>query len=250
MSHIESAKSVDDVLHLLQRCVETARAENSADAYFPLIYAWETRDIAAAAEAGLFEAPDTLRRMIVVFANRYFEARRQFRAGERTPKAWGLCFRAARSSPALVVQHLLLAMNAHINVDLAAAAAEVNLPWPDYSRVDTILGKGIAKVQGCLNRTTLVLRAIDWFAGDFDEMLASFSLKAARRYAFELAHRLSAASDAGRAALVAEADECALVLGQRLLRPPLRDRLLLAAVHLSERSRSPRAFVDLLEQPE
>jgi hypothetical protein len=249
MSYIESANSIDDVLQQLERCVETARAENSADGYFPLIYSWETRDIAAAAEAGLFEAPDTLRRMIIVFANRYLAARRQFRAGEATPKAWGLCFRAARSSPALVVQHLLLAMNAHINVDLAAAAAEANLPWPDYSRVDAILGKGIAKVQSCLNRTTIVLRAVDWLSGDFDEMLASFSLKAARRYAFELAHRMAVASDVSRAALVAEADDCALRLGQRLLRPPLRDRLLLAAVHLSERNKSPREFLDLLARP-
>ncbi len=246
MSFIESATTLDDVQEMLEHCISTARAENSAEGYFPLIYAWETRDIAAA--AGGFDAPVELRRMIVVFANRYFAARQQFRAGAPTPKAWGLAFRAARASSALVVQHLLLAMNAHINVDLAAAAAETGLSWPDYSRVDAILGAGIAKVQSRLNRTTLVLRAVDWFAGDFDEMLTVFSLKAARRHAFDLARRLRSTPEPGRPALIAEADDFALQLGQRLLTPPLRDRLLLAAVRLSERNASPRDLLGLLER--
>jgi Family of unknown function (DUF5995) len=249
MSDVQSAESVDEVLHLLARCVETARAENSAEAYFPLIYSWETRDIAAAADAGLFDDADALRRMIVAFANRYFVARRRFRAGEPTPKAWGLAFRAARSSAGLVLQHLLLAFNAHVNVDLAAAAAETGLPFADYSRVDAILGVGVSKVQRCLNRTTMVLRIIDLFAGDFDEMLTIFSLKAARRHAFELAHRLRGVPEATRATLIAEADDWALRLGQRLLRPPLRDRLLLAAVQLSQRNASPRDLLAVLERP-
>lgn len=248
MSLIQSATTVDEVLEMLERCIETARAENSAEGYFSLIYAWETRDIAAAASAGRFEAPDELRRMIVVFANRYFAARQQFRAGAPTPKAWGLAFRAARSSSALVVQHLLLAMNAHINVDLAAAAAETGLPLADYSRVDAILADGVAKIQSRLNRTTLVLRALDWFAGDFDEMFTVFSLKAARRHAFDLAQRLLGMPEQHRPALLAEADDLALQLGQRLLAPPLRDRLLLAAVYLSERKASPRELLGLLER--
>jgi hypothetical protein len=94
-----------------------------------------------------------------------------------------------------------------------------------------------------------VLRALDLFAGDFDEMLTVFSVRAARRYAFELAHRLRHVPEATRASLIAEADDCARGLGQRLLRPPLRDRLLLAAVQLSERNASPRELLALLEQP-
>lgn len=246
MSLTESATTVDDIQRTLQQCLATARAENCADGYFSLIYAWETQDIAAA--AGTFDAPDELRRMIVVFANRYLEARRQFRAGEPTSKAWGLAFRAARGSSALVVQHILLAMNAHINVDLAVAAAETGLPWADYSRVDGILSRGVAKIQGRLNRTTIVLRALDTFAGTFDEMFTVFSLKAARRHAFELAQRLRAAPASARPALIAQADDFALELGQRLLSPPLRDRLWLAAVWLSERNSSPRELLALLER--
>ena len=79
-------------------------------------------------------------------------------------------------------------------------------------------------------------------------MLTIFSLKAARRHAFDLAQRLRAMPESSRPHLIAEADELALRLGERLLSPPLRDRLLLAAVHLSERNLSPRELLALLER--
>jgi len=234
---------------MLTRCIQTAREENSADGYFALIYAWETADIARAADDGLFLEPDEIRRMIVAFANRYFTARAQFRAGAPTSRAWSLAFRAARASSALVVQHILLAMNAHINLDLAAATAETGLPWPDYSKVDVILGNGVGRIQGCLNRTTPVLRVVDKVGRGFDEMFTIYSVKAARRYAYEMAQRLRNTPEAGRPALVAEADACALKYGELLLSPPLRDRVLLGAIHLTEVNASPREFLDLLERP-
>lgn len=248
MSLVEQAESVDDVHRLLARCIEAGRDENSADAYFALLYAWETRDIEDAARAGVFEAPDELRRMIVTFANRYFAARAQFRANQPMSRAWALAFRAAHSTSALVVQHILLAMNAHINVDLGVAAAATGLPWPDYARVDAILGRGVGRIQGSLNRTTPVLRGLDLIGGEFDEMLTIYSMKAARRQAFVLAQQLRAAPQAEHPSIVAEADDCALRLGQRLLDPPLRDRLLLAAVRITERNVSPRQLLAILEQ--
>lgn len=244
---MEQAESVEDVQRMLGRCIEAARDENSADAYFALLYSWETRDIADAANAGVFDAPDELRRMIVTFANRYFAARAQYRANQPMSRAWALAFRAARSTSALVVQHILLAMNAHVNVDLGIAAAETGLPWGDYARVDAILGRGVGRIQGALNRTTPVLRGLDLIGGEFDEMFTIYSLKAARRQAFSLAQRLRAALPQDRPSIVAEADALALGFGQLLLDPPLRDRLWLAAVRITERNVSPRRLLGILE---
>ena len=248
MPPLALATSVDDVRRLLAQCLQIARDENSADAYFPLLYSWETEDIATAADAGSFEAPETLRRMLVAFANRYFSARERFRRSEPTPKAWALAFRAARTSSALVVQHLLLAINAHVNVDLAAAAAEVDVGWADYARVDRILGDGVERIQRGLNRTTRVLCALDRFGGRIDEMFTVFSLKAARRCAYENARELLAAPASERDALIARADDAALRIGERLLEPPLRDRLLLAALRLTELNQSPRQLLATLER--
>lgn len=248
MSHAELATSVDDVLTLLRRAISLARDQNTADGYFPLVYLWETEELQAAADGGGFAAPAELRRMIVGFANRYFSARAEFAAGRHTPRSWALAFRAARTSSALVLQHLLLGMNAHINVDLAAAAAETGITLADYSRVDAILGRSIDRIQRSLNRTTPVLRAIDLVGGRFDEALSFYSLRTARRCAFTLATELGATPEAARPALIAQADARALELGLQLLHPPLRDRLWLAAVRLSERNLSPRQLLALLER--
>ncbi|HVZ37122.1 MAG TPA: hypothetical protein VG963_32085, partial [Polyangiaceae bacterium] len=91
-----------------------------------------------------------------------------------------------------------------------------------------------------------VLRVLDAVGGGFDEMLTIYSLKAARRQALDLALRLASESDGTRAARIDEADDLAFRLGQRLLDPPLRDRLLLASLWISERNVSPREFLDLL----
>lgn len=249
MPPIELAKTLDDVNRMMARCTEMAREENSADGYFTLIYAWETADLLRAADAGAFQAPDAVRAMIVDFANRYFTARASFRAGEPTSKAWTVAFRAARTSSALVVQHILLAMNAHINFDLGPVTADAGLPWADFSKIGAVLGQGVSRIQGCLNRTNPVLRGLDRLGGGFDEMFTIYSLKAARRHAFDLAQRLRSTPEASRAALMAEADATAGAFGELLLRPPLRDRVLLGMIRLKEVTASPREIITLLDRP-
>jgi Family of unknown function (DUF5995) len=249
MPPIELAKTLDDVHQMMARCTETAREENSADGYFTLIYNWETADLVRAADDGMFQAPDEIRKMIVSFANRYFTARAAFRAGEPTSRAWTIAFRAARTSSALVVQHILLAMNAHINFDLGPVTAQAGLPWSDFEKIGVVLCDGVSRIQGCLNRTTPVLRALDRVGGSFDEMFTIYSLKAARRYAFDLAQRMRSTPEAGRPALEKEADATAGTFGDLLLRPPLRDRLLLAAIRLSQVNQSPREILSLLDHP-
>jgi hypothetical protein len=246
MVDVELAKSVGDVERLLKQCVEVAQAENSAAGYFPLIYLWETRDLAAAADRGDFDSPEKLREMIVAFSNQYFSARGRFRAGQSTSRAWGLAFEAARSSSSLVIEHLLLAMNAHINLDLGVATAQVQMQSGDFQRVDGILAQGVHRIQAKLNRTSLLLRAADWLGGRFDELFVVYSLEAARRQAFSVAERLLRTPEPDRPSVISQVDDLATGFGRRLLQPPFRARVLLALARLTEPALSPREIVDLL----
>src|SRR5688572_12747553 len=58
----------------------------------------------------------------VAFAKRYLDELRRFGAGEPTSGCWEEAFGATRRWRAIVRQHLLLGVNAHINLDLGAAA--------------------------------------------------------------------------------------------------------------------------------
>ncbi len=230
----------------LQHCVDTARAENSAAGYFPLIYSWETEDLLRAAGSGRFEQPERVLATVVAFAHRYLQARSDYRTGKPAGRAWTVAFEAARAESLTVLQHVLLAFNAHINVDLAAASAETGLVGRDYDRVDEVLAAGVDPVQSRLNRTTPLLRWLDPLACRVDEFFAVFSLAAARRHAGALTRSLLEADEEGRRRLLEGADLLAEGLARRLRNPGLLPRSALAVARLTQRGASPRELIELL----
>lgn len=60
----------------------------------------------------------------VAFANRYLDALKCYRHGEEISRCWLTSFRAAESRHPIILQHLLLGMNAYINLDFGIAAAQ------------------------------------------------------------------------------------------------------------------------------
>lgn len=65
-------------------------------------------------------------RLDVAFARRHLDALDAWRERRAPSLSWRIAFEAARSRSLLVLQHMLLGMNAHINLDLGIAAAETS----------------------------------------------------------------------------------------------------------------------------
>lgn len=100
----------------------------------------------------------------MIFALRYLDAFSAFVDGRAVPASWSCSFEADRDHELLVVQHVLLGMNAHINLDLGVAAAEV-APGPaiaglrgDFDRVNELLARMIDRVELALGVTSPALR--------------------------------------------------------------------------------------------
>lgn len=248
MSDAHLGRDVADVKYLLGECIEIAERENSADGYFALVYLWETQDIEAELSNGSFASPSDLEATIVAFANRYLAARHGFRCRQEVGRAWTEAFAAARSRSLTVLQHLLLAFNAHINVDLGAAVAETGLGEADFDRVNEILARGVDPIQERLNRLNPSLRLLDLAAGRLDEFFAVFSLRAARAHASRLARRLRMASVKDRKVALDEADELVADLARRILDPGLLGRGALFVSRLVEKPRGPRALLAELKR--
>jgi Family of unknown function (DUF5995) len=70
-----------------------------------------------------FDSPERMARLGVNFANRYLAAYEGYRSGGAGTQSWKFAMDAAQEWWPIVLQHLLLAMNAHINLDLGIAAA-------------------------------------------------------------------------------------------------------------------------------
>lgn len=237
-----AAMTLDDVLAQLDAIIARSRARESADGYFAALYREVTAAVKQRIADGYFEDAARMERLDVVFASRYLTAYDAFEAGRPASACWEVALRAGRTWRPIVLQHLLAGMNAHINLDLGIAAAEVapgaaiGALRTDFDRINGVLGSLVNDVQVRLARVWPPLRRIDGLAGDADEAVANFSLGKARAYAWSLATGLAATPTAeARAARIALADAFAAGLGQLILSPGMRGNAMLMAIRLSER---------------
>src|SRR5687768_12658552 len=119
------AQTIDEVLAQLDEVIRRARQESDRLGYFATLYRNVTLKVKEGITAGLFEDGNRMERLDVTFANRYLAALDSFRCGQQSSKCWRTAFDTAATWPPIVLQHLLLGMNAHINFDLGIAAQEV-----------------------------------------------------------------------------------------------------------------------------
>src|SRR4051812_14457783 len=182
--------SVADVLQRLDSIIDNGRRANSRLAYFAVLYRLVTRALMDAAEASRFDDPVRVQRLTAVFAGRYLDAFDAFARNASTPLCWGEAFRAATRWRPVVVQHLLLGVNAHINFDLGIAVVRVapgdELPGMrhDFDLVNDILGGLIDRVEVALTRIYPALQLVDTVGGRTDEAILDFSLRVARASAW------------------------------------------------------------------
>jgi hypothetical protein len=99
-------------------------------------------------------------------------------ARSQVPNAWLKAFDAAAAGQTLVIQDLLLGMNAHINFDLPFAIEAVGISpnttsrYLDHTRVNDVLGEisnEIVAALGSLYGTSYA--ALDSALGPLDELL-------------------------------------------------------------------------------
>src|SRR3954470_23923484 len=119
------AQSIDEVIARLDAIIERSIVERDRLGFFAVLYRTVTAAVKEGIAAGRFEDGPRMERLDVAFANRYLEAFHPHRAGGVPGASWRVAFGAGKSHRAVILQHLLLGMNAHINLDLAIAAAQV-----------------------------------------------------------------------------------------------------------------------------
>jgi hypothetical protein len=196
------AHSIDEVIAQLDEIIARLRRENSRLGFFAALYRQVTVKVKEGIALGRFEDGARMERLDVAFANSYIEALQRFRAGEPASKSWQVAFETATSWRLLILQHLLLGMNAHINLDLGAAAAQVcpgeKLPAlkRDFDEINVILSDLLDKVQQQIAAVSPWLGLLDRIAGRTDEIVFKFSLKKARAAAWKFAERLANLSSA------------------------------------------------------
>jgi hypothetical protein len=247
-----AATTIDEVVAALDDVIVRMRARDNRLGYFAALYRKVTVAVRQGIAEGAFEDGPRMARLDVAFANRYLAALERHEAGRHATRAWQISFDAASSRWPIVLQHLLLGMNAHINLDLGIAAART-CPGQDlaplrrdFDHINAILASLTAGVRDELTRIWPPLARLDRLAGDHDDTILDFSMQRARACAWQLAERLAPVPESGQREEIENTDGWVAALGGRLLRPRFATTAIaLGAVRLSERG-SCREIIDLL----
>lgn len=220
-----SAKNIDQVIARLEEIVEEASARKDPLGIFAIVYLGVTRAVKEGIRQHVFQDGDRMERLDVAFANRYLYAHDAYRHSQACTQAWQTTFNAAMRFDLLVLQHLFMGMNAHINLDLGIAAAEVVPPEElpgleeDFNRINALLVARIDEIQGRLCQISPLLFLVDWFGKNNDERFAEFSLVKARNNAWKAATRLSGLPLSDKTLEINELDNYVAILNKVIASP-------------------------------
>jgi Family of unknown function (DUF5995) len=115
--------TIEAVLETLDTIIARALEEGSRVSYFAAVRE-VTAKMAEGIATGFFDDGERMQRLDVTFADRYLSALSRYQPGGMATKSWELALPATAASRSIILQHLLVGINAHINLDLGIAAAE------------------------------------------------------------------------------------------------------------------------------
>lgn len=217
--------TIQGVLETLDLIIDETVNDNNMLGIFAYVYRRTTAKIEEAVINGRFEDNARMEKMDVIFANLYIRAYFDCKKDIRVGQAWQTSF-DARFQKISIVQHLMLGMNAHINLDLGQAAAQTvsanqiqNLE-NDFVEVNKVLAELVDEMQKKLGRVSSLMFLLDWIGERKDEYLINFSMVKARKQAWKLAEELSNLSEKEKRKRIEEADQNVNVLSEILINPP------------------------------
>jgi len=236
------AHTIDEVIEQLSEIIDQEIAVKSKLAFFPILY----RKVTIAVKEGIknkeFEDNERMEKLDVVFANRYLEAFQQFKDNHTCSSCWKVAFDQGFKFWPITLQHLLLGINAHINLDLGIAAAEIagsNIESlkGDFYKINELLSSMVEGVQKDINKISPVIGILDSVAGKFDERIIDFSIKIARDGAWDFALDYAQSTDSEKRELINKRDQSIAWLGRDLANPGFLLSLIVGFVKVFERKR-------------
>lgn len=219
------AASVPGVISLLDQIISDCKTKVSRLGYFAALYRKMTQGVWQGIQNGAFENASRMEQLDVVFANRYFAAYTQFINSAPNTNCWNTAFKAAASGDLIVLQHLLLGMNAHINLDLAIAAAQISTPQNidslhnDYLQINNIIAGFFQSVQTDLAKIAFPMRFIALMDPSTTNAVLNFSIAKARDAAWNNALLLCEAGNQQEVPIINAYDSVVTAVAQKIGQP-------------------------------
>jgi hypothetical protein len=245
------AQSIDQVINILDEIIQETKENKNRLGYFAALYRKVTLEVKKGIEEKLFDDGERMEKLDIIFANRYLEAYYQYKNGGNPTQSWRLTFDAAQDWRPIVLQHLLLGMNAHIDLDLGIAAAlsvenqDLSTLRGDFDKINQILSSLLDDVQQDLAEVWPLLKIFDLAVGDIDETLSRFGIEIARDRAWQVAKDIVTRTPAEIEARIHKLDQKTYKLGKMILAPGKVFNVILLIIRLGELGTIPKTIAIL-----
>lgn len=234
------ASTIEEVISFLDQIIQENKENPNTMGYFAALYHKVTCKVQEGIQNNFFDDNLRMEKLDVIFANRYLQAYTEFKNGTKPTDSWQIAFEKADTYWLIVLQHLLLGMNAHINLDLGIAAAEVmkgkNIEdlHDDFNKINEILSELVHDVQHELSLIWRFLAKILKKTEKFSLILTDFSMKLARDGAWKYSKLLANSPESNWPQLIQERDVKVIKRAAIVINPGFLIRLLFKVIRLNE----------------
>ena len=217
--------TIPHVLYKLDEIVRWCENAGSRQGYFAALYRRMTLAVLEGMQQNMFANNTRMEKLDVIFANRYIEAWSAYQSKKPVTKGWQVAFSSCENSGLIVIQHLILGMNTHINLDLSIATADASVGTDifdlqsDFEKINLIMASLINETQEKLTKVWWPLAVISKIANDRDDDVINFSIAAARKAAWANAVVLAHADANGRTNYINGIDNSITAIANRIIQP-------------------------------
>ena len=232
--------TLDEVLETLDGIIKRSEDNNDTAGYFAILYRIVTARVKLGIANNEFADGPRMEKLDVIFASRYIDAYFAWKNNQPLTASWKKAFDITTDYWPIVLQHLLMGMNAHINLDLGIAAAQVsannniNDLQDDFNRINLILSSLVTGVQNCLAKIWPGLKWILQRTKNVDDFMIDFSMQLSREGAWKFALCIAGRTGAELDGLISERDKIVAAKSKIITHDGFIVSLILGIIRLGE----------------
>ncbi|WP_298313170.1 DUF5995 family protein [uncultured Aquimarina sp.] len=250
---MEPIRTIDEVITSLDDIILKSQTDNDPLGYFAALYRRVTLKVKEGIENDFFDDGPRMEKLDVIFASRYLDAYFDYQEDKRITNSWKIAFEVSKDYWPIVLQHLLVGINAHINLDLGIAAAEVSRGKNiqdlkgDFDKINRILSSLVIEVENDLANIWPTLKKILKLTSKVDNFLVDFSMELARDGAWKFAKELAAIPNEQLEVLIEQRDQKVAEKASIITNPGFIAGIILGIIRISERGSVSEKILELLD---
>ncbi|PWN68257.1 hypothetical protein C1631_016250 [Chryseobacterium phosphatilyticum] len=220
-------KTIEEVLKKLDTIIIWCKENQSPAGYFACTYRIMTAQVLKGIQQKKFDDNPRMTQLDIAFAQRYLQAWENYHQGIRCSNSWFIAFEASKNKDLLILQHIFLGMNAHINLDLGISAAsimpyrKVNPLRKDFENINNVIASINQNVQDSLNTICYPINLIDQLSNGSDNAVLDFAISKARETSWTTAVVSSNTPNFLKESVIGIVDYAAAKVATQIINPKL-----------------------------